>query len=142
MHGERQERRRTLPISVRLFVVCPSSLFDLLLVCSPFVSGSCLCPFCRLCLPLCASFGAATHILAFREPLFLIMNANRNMNQRQGREGDRTVRRQQKKGFKPKPECEIVNHTRRNLRERGGPGSAPFFSKKKRPPPASSTHRT
>jgi len=73
------------PISLRFSVVCPSSLLDLLPVGPSSVSGPCLCPFCRLCLPSSASFGIAGHILAFRGAVSLTMNATRSMGRRQGR---------------------------------------------------------
>ena len=73
-------------ISVPLLAVCPACLSDLFHVSSISVSGLSLCPFYRLCLPLCASFGVAGHILAIWEPMSLMMNAIRSVNRRQGRE--------------------------------------------------------
>ena len=80
---------------MRFLVVCPSSLSDFLPAWSPAVSGPSLCPFCRLCLPSCASFGVVSHILAFREPVSLTMNATRSMSRWQGLEWRSSVRRQQ-----------------------------------------------
>jgi len=45
-----------LPTSVRFLALYPFSLLALLPVCQPSVCRPCLCPFYRLCLPLCASF--------------------------------------------------------------------------------------
>ena len=58
------------------------------------------------------------------------MNATRSMSRRQGRKWRPSASSREQEGFKPKPECEIVGHTRRNLRKRD-PDSACFFVKKR-----------
>ncbi len=104
-------------ISVRFLAVCPSCLLDLLRVGSISVSGLSLCPFCRPCLPLCASFGVTGHIVAFREPVSLTMNAIKSMRRRQVQKWRPSASHRQQKSFALKTECEIADHRRPALTE-------------------------